>query len=103
YADGLQDALQLLRSVQDTLGLINDCETAGKILAKAVNRSQREQVETLLNQRQAALIENFRNHWHETFAPEGESLTWMKMLAKPRLAPGSQTGNAYDERPAAAS
>lgn len=101
YADGLRDALQLLRSVQDTLGLINDCESARKILAKAVNRSQREQVETLLSQRQAALIENFRNHWNETFAPEGESLAWMQMLARPAFAPASETGQLSNQQAAA--
>jgi CHAD domain-containing protein len=94
YGEGLQDALQLLRGVQDILGMINDCETAGKILAKAVSRNQREQVETLLHQRQAALIENFRSHWNETFAAEDECRTWMQMLAKPAFAPASEASSA---------
>ena len=98
YCDGLQDALQLMRGVQDILGLINDCETAGKILAKAVSRNQREQVETLLGQRQAALIDNFRRHGHETFAAEGECSTWMQMLAKPAFAPASETSAASNEQ-----
>lgn len=101
YSDGLQDALQLLRGIQDILGLINDCETAGKILAKAVNGSQREQVETLLNQRQDALIENFRSHWNETFAAEGECRTWMQVLAKPAFAPASETGSGSAQHAAA--
>lgn len=101
YGDGLQDALQLLRGVQDVLGLINDCETAGKIIAKAVNRNQREQVETLLSQRQAALVENFRSHWNETFAAEGECLTWMQVLAKPAFAPASETGQPSNQQAAA--
>lgn len=101
YADGLQDPLQLLRGVQDTLGLINDCETAGKILAKAVARSQRERVETLLDQRQAALVESFRSHWNETFAVEGECRTWMRMLAKPAFSPASETRENSLEQTAA--
>ena len=80
--------------------MINDCEIAVKILTKAVGRSQREQVETLLSQRQAALIENFRSHWNETFAAEGECLTWMQMLARPAFAPASETGQS-DQQAAA--
>ena len=91
YDDGLQDALQLMRGVQDILGMINDCETAGSILTKAVSRGEREHLQALLDQRQAALIENFRSHWHETFAAEGECSTWMQMLAKPAFAPASDT------------
>lgn len=91
YADGLQDSLQLLRGVQDILGLINDCETAGKILAKAVRRSQRREVEALLSQRQDALVENFRSHWNETFADDAERRSWMRILAKPAFAPVSET------------
>lgn len=94
YSDGLEDVLRLLRSIQDILGMINDCETATKILVKAVGRSQREQVKRLLlDQRQAGLIESFRNHWNETFAAEGECLTWMQLLAKPAFAPASETGS----------
>jgi len=101
YSDGLQDALQLLRGIQDVLGLINDCETAGEILAKAVSRNQREQVEALLNQRQGALIENFRSHWNETFAAEGECRTWMQVLAKPAFSPASETREKSLEQAAA--
>ena len=101
YGNDLQNALRLLRSLQDTLGMINDCEIAVKILTKAVGRSQREQVETLLSQRQAALIENFRSHWNETFAAEGECLTWMQMLARPAFAPASETRDNSLEQPAA--
>lgn len=93
YSDGLRDALRLMRGVQDILGMVNDCETAGGILAKAASRNQREQVQALLDQRQAALIENFRSHWNETFAAEGECRAWMQMLAKPAFAPASETGN----------
>jgi CHAD domain-containing protein len=95
YSDGLEDSLGLLRTLQDILGMINDCETAGRILAKAVARGQREQIETLLNQRQAALIANFRSHWTETFAAEGECLAWMQMLAKPAFAPASEAGQPF--------
>jgi CHAD domain-containing protein len=91
YGKDLQDALQLLRGLQDILGMVNDCETAGGILTKAVGRSQREQVQDLLHQRQTALVENFRSHWGETFAPEAECLRWMQMLAKPAFAPARET------------
>lgn len=101
YADGLEQALQLLRGVQDILGLINDCETAGNILTEAVGRSQREQVEAQLNQRQAALIENFRKHWNETFSSESECGLWMQMLAKPAFAPASETSTASGRQAAA--
>jgi CHAD domain-containing protein len=103
YGATLQDALGLLRGLQDILGLINDCETAGRILAKAVSRNQREQVETLLEQRQTALVESFRSHWNETFAAEGECLTWMQMLARPAFAPASETAAAKADQRAAAS
>jgi CHAD domain-containing protein len=102
YSDGLRDALQLLGGVQDILGLVNDCETAGKILAKVVSRNQREQVETLLNQRQGTLVEGFRSHWNETFAVEGECRTWMRMLAKPAFAPASETSQSSSDQQAAA-
>ncbi len=103
YDDCLQDTLQLMRGVQDILGMINDCETAAGILAKAVSRNQREHAQTLLDQRQAALIENFRRHWNETFAAENECRTWMQMLAKPAFSPASETRDASDEQEAAAS
>ncbi len=98
YADGLQQPLQLLRGLQDILGLINDCQTAGKILAKAVGRSQREQVEAQLDQRQAALIETFRRHWNETFADESECGVWMQLLAKPAFAPAREVAAGPEQR-----
>jgi len=101
YADGLQDALQLMCGVQDILGMINDCETAGRILTKAVSRGQRERVQALLDQRQAALIENFRSHWNETFAADGESGAWMQMLAQPAFAPARETRDSSDQQAAA--
>jgi len=101
YSRDLRNALRLLRGVQDILGMINDCETSGKILAGAVSRGRREQLEALLNQRQAALIENFRSHWNETFAVENECGTWMQMLAKPALAAASETRDASDQQAAA--
>lgn len=101
YGEDLQSALQLMRGVQDILGMINDCETAAKILAKAVRRGQREQLQTPLDQRQAALIENFRSHWNETFAAEGECRAWMQMLARPAFAPASETRSAADQQAAA--
>jgi CHAD domain-containing protein len=101
YGEDLQDALRLMRGVQDILGMINDCETAGKILSKAVSRDEREHLRTLLNQRQAALIGNFRNHWNETFAAESECRTWMRMLAKPAFAPASETRAGVDRQAAA--
>ena len=91
YGEELQNALQLMRGVQDILGMINDCGTAAKILTKAVSRGQREQVQTLLHRRQAALIESFRSHWNEAFAAEDECRAWMQMLAKPAFAPASET------------
>lgn len=97
YGENLQEVLQLLGALQDILGMINDCETAATILKKAVRREQRQQVDDALHQRQRALIENFRSHWHETFAAEQESRVWMQMLAKPAFAPGSESSEASSE------
>jgi CHAD domain-containing protein len=101
YGEELQNALQLMRGVQDILGMINDCGTAAKILTRAAGRGQREQVQSLLHQRQAALVENFRSHWNETFATESECRVWMQMLAKPAFAPASETRSAADQQAAA--
>lgn len=91
YGEDLQEALQLLRGLQDILGMINDCESAEDIIRKAVGRNQRQHVHELLHGRKVALIDNFRSHWHETFAAEDECRLWMQMLAKPAFAPGSES------------
>lgn len=91
YGEDLQEALQLLRGLQDILGMINDCESAEGIIRKAVRRGQRERVHELLYGRKMALVDNFRSHWQETFAAEDECRIWMQMLAKPAFAPGSDS------------
>jgi len=79
---------------------INDCETAAAILVKAVGRRQRDHLWTVLDRRQSALVENFRSHWKETFAVESECRARMQMLAKPALAPVSETRGSADQQAA---
>lgn len=94
YGENLREELQLLGGLQDILGMINDCETAATILKRAVSRERRQEVDAALHQRQGALIENFRSHWHETFAVETECREWMQMLARPAFTPGTESSEA---------
>src|SRR5579872_6812843 len=82
YGPGLRVRLAALRRIQQCLGEINDCVTAGAVLAASPRKSalQRKRLEHFLEERSQTLIEQFRREWTEVFDAPGRERWWTAYL-----------------------
>lgn len=82
YGPGLDELLGALRSIQDDLGAISDCETAVELAGRlASGRKAFEEFLLTRAERKAAL---FRRHWNQTLGLEGAEARWAGYLGRPK-------------------
>ena len=83
YGPGLDTRLSSLRKLQQSLGDLNDCVAAGRLLSSAMKKSsQRAHVQKYLEKRAAEHAEEFRKHWATLFDAPGQEAAWTGYLAR---------------------
>jgi len=80
YGASLNSALERIRRVQGVLGEINDCDTVRRMLSQY---KEADRMTSWLKKRQRRRIEEFQQHWTETFAAGGELQSWSALLSRP--------------------
>ena len=79
YGPGLETRLAALRFIQQLLGEVNDCVSAGKLLPKSMRAHE------YVQRRGEAKAGEFRKHWAEVFDAPGQESRWTAFLGrKPR-------------------
>lgn len=88
YGPGFRARLDSLRRLQQLLGEINDCATAGAVLAGLRHSPQRARVNVFLRQRALRQTEAFCRHWRQVFDAPGQESWWAGYLARHARPPG---------------
>jgi CHAD domain-containing protein len=76
YGKGLEERLDALKKLQDSLGDVNDAVATRALLGKSVDRNARK----YLNGRADEKAEDFRKHWKESFDSDGQEKWWKDYL-----------------------
>ena len=86
YGPGLKQRLDVLKSLQDSLGDLTDVVATRRLLAKTVDA----EVEQFLDRRAAELAGEFREQWRETFDAEGRLEWWTHYLRESSRPPSEK-------------
>ena len=81
YPAGLEDRLDALKVLQDSLGEVNDAVASADLLRGALKRQPK--VRKFLEGRAAEHAAEFARHWKETFDAPGREAWWTSFLARP--------------------
>jgi CHAD domain-containing protein len=81
YPAGLEERLDALKMLQDSLGEVNDAVASGRLLREALKH--RPKVSKFLEERAAEKAAEFTRHWKETFDAPGQEAWWTDFLARP--------------------
>ena len=79
YPAGLEERLDTLRKLQDSLGEVNDAVASARLLRDALKRQQK--VRKFLDDRAAEQAREFARYWQETFDAPGREAWWTDFLA----------------------
>jgi len=79
YGPGLEDRLDALKKLQDSLGDVNDAVAAGGLLGKRAAKK----VRGFLDARAEEKAQEFRLHWTENFDAPKREQWWTNFLRKP--------------------
>jgi CHAD domain-containing protein len=80
YPAGLEERLDTLRKLQDSLGEVNDAVASAKLLRGALKRLPK--VRKFLDDRATEQAEEFARYWKETFDAPGREAWWTDFLAR---------------------
>ncbi len=80
YGPPLDPSLGRIKSTQELLGDINDCDTVRNLLSQF---KAAEKVTSWLKKRQRRRIEEFQRYWTDTFAGDEEPRRWCALLSRP--------------------
>lgn len=83
YPAGLEERLEALKKLQDSLGDINDAVASAKLLRGPLKR--RPKVRKFLQERAADKAAEFARHWKETFDAPGQEAWWTGFLKRPAI------------------
>lgn len=82
YGRGLEERLEMLRTMQQRLGDVNDAVAAWDLLAKKLGRSAlRERTREFLHNRAEKDARAFRREWNRQFEAPGREQWWREYLA----------------------
>ncbi len=81
YPAGLEDRLDALKTLQDSLGEVNDAVASAELLRAALKRQPK--VRKFLEDRAAHQAGEFARHWKETFDAPGQEEWWTSFLSHP--------------------
>ena len=81
YPAGLEERLDALKKLQDSLGEVNDAVASARLLREALKRQPK--VRKFLDDRAAEQAAEFIRHWKETFDAPGREAWWTDFLSKP--------------------
>ncbi len=85
YDAGFDERMEALKSVQTSLGDVNDAVAAAGLIDDVMPPSERRKtLKAYLKKRAAGKAEEFRVHWKEEFDVEGRERWWTDFLAKPK-------------------
>ncbi len=76
YGPVFETRLKALRRIQQTLGELNDCIMAAKLLTDAAP------ARTFIERRAASKAAEFRKFWTQEFDAPGQELRWSRYLAR---------------------
>jgi len=79
YPAGLEERLDALRKLQDSLGEVNDAVASARLLRGALKRQPK--VRKFLDDRAAEQAAEFARYWKETFDAPGREAWWTDFLA----------------------
>jgi CHAD domain-containing protein len=79
YPVGLEERLDTLRKLQDSLGEVNDAVASARLLRDALKRQPK--VRKFLDDRAAEQAAEFARYWKETFDAPGREAWWTDFLA----------------------
>ena len=88
FGPGLEGFLLGLRSIQDSLGALNDYATTKDLIAARLPKRAPERVkmDRVLTARAKRKSLEFRRYWRQTFDKPGEERRWMNYTSRPRRA-----------------
>jgi CHAD domain-containing protein len=86
YPSGLEERLDALKVLQDSLGEVNDAVASSRLLRGALK--DKPKVRKFLEQRAAEKAAEFARHWKETFDAPGQEVWWTGFLARPLTGAG---------------
>jgi CHAD domain-containing protein len=87
YGPGLVRLLELLKSLQASLGDLNDCVIAGAYITEAIaNAGERRIVKRRLAARALRQRAKFRRLWKDAFGAPHARERWIRYLSRPREA-----------------
>lgn len=96
YGRGVEPYIESLRKVQTLLGDVNDCAATRARLDAVLDAGseERSRVDRFLDERQAALTNDFLKFWREEFDAGGNEARWRAYLrgtaAKTKTAPAAK-------------
>ena len=79
YPGGLEERLDALRKLQDSLGEVNDAVASARLLRGALKRHPK--VRKFLDDRAAEQAAEFARYWKEAFDAPGREAWWTDFLA----------------------
>jgi CHAD domain-containing protein len=84
YGPSLEQRIELLQTVQQDLGDINDCATTQELIRKRddLGPAQRDWLVGNLKMLAAARIAKFREHWHLEFGQPARERSWTNYLTR---------------------
>ena len=83
YGRGLDARIRSLQQLQQTLGEVNDCAAAERLIVNLVPASaERRRLETFLRRRAAAKATALRRQWRDSFDAPGREHWWLDYLSK---------------------
>ena len=85
YPAGLEQRIEALKKLQDSLGEVNDAVASGKLLRGALKRQPK--VRKFLEDRAAEKAAAVVRHWKETFDAAGQEAWWTNFLARNARTP----------------
>jgi CHAD domain-containing protein len=90
YGPGLDTRLAALRRIQQSLGEVNDCAAAGRLLSKSMSTTspQRGRILHFLEERAVVKAREFRKDWAEVFDAPGQERWWTTYLTRHARTPG---------------
>jgi hypothetical protein len=79
YPAGLEDRLDTLRKLQDSLGEVNDAVASARLLREPLKRHPK--LRKFLDDRAEEQAKEFARHWKETFDAPGREAWWTDFMA----------------------
>lgn len=82
YGSEMEEGLYGLKTVQDSLGSINDCEAVERLLLASSKTSGTAPARAAIELRKQELRMNFEKDWRRTFDVAGELEVWLLTLGR---------------------